>query len=140
MSDVAGLRQALEVLDARVQAIEALMARELHLRDELRSRQTAITQQERALASSLNEMAASDPASFRVHELRIKRLSEDQRQLQPSLAKAAIQRQNVQDVLKSLLRQRLGLQIQIEKMSETKKVFQTEQERQHALFEMQKRR
>lgn len=140
MNDVTGLRQALEVLDARVQAIETLMARELHLRDELRARQTAITHQERALAGSLNEMAASDPASFRFHELRIAKLSEDQRQLQPSLAKAAIQRRNVQDVLRSLLRQRLGLQLQIKKMSETKKVFQTEQERQHLLFEMQKRR
>lgn len=139
MSGEAGLRKALEVLDTRVQALEALLAHELRIKDDLRSRQNAITNQGRALVSCLQEKAATEPTSFRFHELRLRKLVEDQRNLQPTLAKAAIQRQKVQKTLQSLLRQRLGLSLQLDKMTSKKTLFQTEEERLQVLFEMKKR-
>lgn len=140
MTGTTSLRKALGVLDARVQALEVVLARELKIRAELRSRQVAISDQEQEIMASLQEDAVADPATFRFHELRLRKLSEDQRRLQPVLAKAALHRRNVEDTLKALMRQRLGLALQIEKHEARPKVFQTEEERAQVLFEMKKRR
>ncbi|MGJ8603546.1 MAG: hypothetical protein ACSHXH_05410 [Marivita sp.] len=140
MTSSEGLNKALGVLDARVQALETMLAREMKIKDELRSRQVAILDQENALAATLQENAAIDPTSFRFLELRLRKLSNDQRRLQPVLAKSAMQRHSVQAALKTLMRQRLGLALQIEKQNAQDPVFQTEEERAHVVFEMQKRR
>ena len=140
MTSSEGLKQALGVLDARVQALETMLAREMKIKDELRSRQVAILDQENALAATLQENAAIDPTSFRFLELRLRKLSNDQRRLQPVLAKSAMQRHSVQAALRTLMRQRLGLALQIEKQNAQDPVFQTEEERAHVVFEMQKRR
>ncbi|WP_299786496.1 hypothetical protein [uncultured Marivita sp.] len=139
MRETESLRKALGVLEARVQALEVMLTHEMRIKAELRSRQVAITEQEHELSASLQEDAAIDPASFRFRELRLRKLSNDQRRLQPALAKAAMQRRQVEGTLKAMMRQRLGLALQIEKREARLPVFQTEEERAQILFEMKKR-
>ncbi len=140
MSGHKSLGKALVILDARAQALELMLADEMKMKVALRAKQVAITDQENDLLASLQEHAATDPASFRFRELRLRKLADDQRRLQPVLAKAAIQRQKVQIALKSILRKRLGLTLQLEKLDAHAPVFHSEEERAHVLFEISKRR
>lgn len=134
-----GLRQVLDVLDARVQKLEAMLAQERRLRADLRARQLEIVSQGDDIAGSMHETSAVDPSAFRYRELRLRKLVEDQRRLQPNLAKAAMQREAVKDALKTALKQRMGVALQLEKLSEQPPVFQTEDEQAQVLFEMSKR-
>ena len=66
---------------------------------------------------TLQSHSVNQPALFRVGELRLRKLVEDQRRLQTVLAKAALQRSLVHDQLRATLRQRLVLTVQIERRS-----------------------
>ena len=111
------MSKVLGVLELRVQFLEARLATELVLKQELRLRQVAITDQEQDLGGSLQERSAAQPAAFRFGELRLHKLMDDQRRLQPVLAKAAIQRVNVQEQLKVALRQKLALSLRLEQLA-----------------------
>ncbi|MFA8386132.1 MAG: hypothetical protein ACEPO2_10950 [Pelagibaca sp.] len=117
MANDSGVSKVLQVLAARVQFLEARLAAELVLKQELRSRQVAITDQEHELGASLQERSASQPASFRFGELRLQKLMDDQRRMQPVLAKAAIQRVHVQEQLKVALQQKLALSLRLEQLA-----------------------
>ncbi|MDP4990713.1 MAG: hypothetical protein NWQ37_05850 [Marivita lacus] len=112
-----GISKVLKVLESRVQSLEARLATELVMKQELRSRQVAITEQEQELGASLQERSVADPAAFRFGELRLHKLMDDQRRLQPVLAKAAIQRGHVQEQLKMALRQKLALSLRLEQLA-----------------------
>ncbi len=112
-----GISKVLKVLESRFQSLEARLATELVMKQELRSRQVAITEQEQDLGASLQERSAADPAAFRFGELRLHKLMDDQRRLQPVLAKAAIQRGHVQEQLKMALRQKLALSLRLEQLA-----------------------
>jgi CBS-domain-containing membrane protein len=139
MRDDRGFKKVLEVLDARVQKLEALLAKEQRLRADLRERQLEIVSQEHEVAVSIHETSAEDPSAFRYHDLRLRKLVEEQRRLQPTLAKAAMQREAVKDALKTVLKQRMGVALQLEKLSEDASAFQSEDERAAVLFELSKR-
>lgn len=111
------MSKVLGVLELRVQFLEARLATELVLKQELRLRQVAITDQEQDLGDSLQERSAAQPAAFRFGELRLHKLMDDQRRLQPVLAKAAIQRIHVQEQLKVALRQKLALSLRLEQLA-----------------------
>lgn len=112
-----GISKVLDVLESRVQLLEARLATELVLKQELRLRQVMITEQEQDLGASLQERSAAQPSAFRFGELRLHKLMDDQRRLQPVLAKAAIQRVHVQDQLKLALRQKLALSLRLEQLA-----------------------
>lgn len=140
MTDLASLRRALDVLDARIKVLELKLKHEMSLKKQLRRNQVMIAQQEQELIGSLHEVATADPRKFAFLDLRLRKLVNDQRELLPVLASAAIDRHNVQDTLKRILQQRLVLSLQIEKLEKRKPIFQTEAERTLVLFELGKRR
>ncbi len=129
-----------EVLDARVQLLEARLATEMRLKRELRSTQIAISEQGDALAASLQEHAAKQPQAFHFHEAHLHKLAEDQRRLQPLLAKAALQRLLVQDRLKAALRQRLSLALYLDRKASEARSRDGEERAAQVVFEMMKRR
>jgi len=139
MNNRTGFDRVLEVLDARARMLEMMLSREQQQKEHLRSRQLEITRQEQDLATSLQEVAAADPTSFRFRELRLRKLIDDQRRLQPTLAKAAIQRETIKDALKTVLQQRMGVALLAEKQAAQQPVFQSEEEQAQVLFEMSKR-
>lgn len=140
MSSRTGFEKVLEVLDARVRMLEVMLSREQTQKAALRSRQVEITRQEQDLARSLQEVAAAEPTSFRYRELRLRKLIEDQRRLQPTLAKAAIQREAIKGALKTVIQQRMGVALQAEKDADRNPVFQSEDDHAQILFELSKRR
>lgn len=109
------MSSVLAVLDARVQLLESRFAAEMRVKEELRSKQITIAEQE--LMLTLQSNSVNQPALFRVGELRLRKLVEDQRRLQTVLAKAALQRSLVHDQLRATLRQKLALTVQIERRS-----------------------
>lgn len=111
------MSSVLAVLDARVQLLESRFAAEMRVKEELRSKQIAIAEQEQELMLTLQSNSVNQPALFRVGELRLRKLVEDQRRLQTVLAKAALQRSLVQDQLRATLRHSLALTVQIERRS-----------------------
>ncbi len=111
------MSSVLAVLDARVQLLESRFAAEMRVKEELRSKQITIAEQEQELMMTLQSNSVNQPALFRVGELRLRKLVEDQRRLQTVLAKAALQRSLVHDQLRATLRQRLALTVQIERRS-----------------------
>ncbi|MCR9109163.1 hypothetical protein [Marivita sp. XM-24bin2] len=129
-----------EVLDARVQLLEARLATELRLKRELRSKQIAITEQGDALSASLQENATKQPHAFHFHEAYLHKLAEDQRRLQPILAQAALQRLHVQDRLKDALRQRLGLTLYLDRKANDARSRDDDENGAQVLFELMKRR
>lgn len=111
------MSSVLAVLDARVQLLESRFAAEMRVKEELRSKQITIAEQEQELMMTLQSNSVNQPALFRVGELRLRKLVEDQRRLQTVLAKAALQRSLVHDQFRATLRQRLALTVQIERRS-----------------------
>ena len=109
------MSRILAVLDERVQLLELRFATEMHIKQRLRAKQLAIAEQEQDLTLTLQSSSVNQPALFRVGELRLRKLVEDQRRLQPVLAKAALQRSLVRDQLSATLKQRLALSLQIER-------------------------
>ena len=140
MTDLASLRRALDVLDARIKVLELKLKHEMSLKKQLRRNQVMIAQQEQELIGSLHEVATADPRKFAFLDLRLRKLVNDQRELLPVLASAAIDRYNVQDTLKRILQQRLVLSLQIENLESRKPSFPTEAERTLVRFELGKRR
>ena len=139
MSNADSLRKALSVLDAQLRALEHTRASEFRMRDDLRSRQLAIAEQENAIAASLQETSALDPAGFRFREMRLRKLTSEQNRLQPQLANAALQRHAVEEKWKTIKKQRLALSLQLEKLEASDVQFQTEEERALVLYELKKR-
>ena len=139
MAKLDGTSKIQEVLDAKVRLLEARYAVEMRIKKELRAKQVAIADQEKELAETLQASSIKQPTSFRFGELRLHKLVQDQRRLQPVLAKAAIQRDRVQDQLKAALRQRLALDLIA--AQRTEEVSQPHVTTQEALliFEMMKR-
>ncbi|MFP7569304.1 hypothetical protein [Marivita sp. S2033] len=134
-----GLKKALDALDARVERLGAALAQERRQKDRLAAQQSAILQQEQLLARTLNDNLASEPSISRFYELRLRRLSVERRQLQPSVKKAELQGRAVEHALKDALRKRLGVSILLEDLEKKQPDLESEADRAYALFEMKKR-
>lgn len=129
-----------KILEMRVQVFQSRMASELRSRDLLRAQQLAIISQEDELVSCLSQRSVEQPMLFRHGEIRLEKLLEDQRRLQPVLARAAIQRTHVQDHLKDALRQKLAMEFALKRREREKSPPASRSSGDHVLFEMQKRR
>jgi hypothetical protein len=134
------LTRVLEVMDARVQLFRSNLASELRLKDELRAQQVAITRQEDTLIACLSEQSVQQPATFKARELRLQKLVEDQLRLQPVLARAAIQRTHTQDQLSAALRQKLAIELGIERRDRDEARSSVYSAGDQLLFERNKRR
>lgn len=134
------MHQVLTVLDARIRVLEVRLAHEMRLKDDLRAQQVAIHVQEEELIASLQERSAAAPASFRQGEMRLQKLVMDQRALQPVLARAAIQRADLQEQLRQALRQRLGVTHHLARQPVPDRSDEAETLALRLLFEMRKTR
>lgn len=132
------VEKVLEVLEARVRLYQSRMSTELRVKHDLRAKQLAIVAQENDLLSCLEERSTEAPILFRYSKIRLKKLLDDQRNLQPVLAKAAIQRSLVQDHLTAALRQKLATECQLKRRESDLILPQSRAELEHTLFEMQK--
>lgn len=128
----------LEVLEARVRLYQSKMSTELRVKHDLRAKQLAIVAQENDLLSCLEERPTEAPILFRYSKITLKKLLDDQRNLQPVLAKAAIQRSLVQDHLTRALRQKLATECQLKRRESDRIRPRSRAELEHTLFEMQK--
>ena len=109
--------RVLAVLDAKVGLLESRHAKEMTIRTQLRAKQLAIVEQEDELMLTLQADSVRQPAMFRYGELRLRKLMDDQSSLQTILAKAALQRGDVHEELRAVLRQRLALTAQSQRRS-----------------------
>lgn len=134
------LEKVLEVLEARVRLYQSRMSFELRVKQDLRAKQLAIVAQENDLLSCLEERFTHASILFRYGKIRLKKLSDDQRNLQPILAKAAIKRSLVQDHLTKALRQKLATECELKQRESDRARPVSRAEFEHILFEMHRLR
>lgn len=140
MTTERSLDQVLDVLEARVQLLRAKMSTEMRLKDDLRARQLAIVEQEEDVIDCLADHSVEQPTLFKLGELRLKKLVEDQHQLQAVLAKAGIQRLHVQDQLREALRRKLATEFARAKLEKNDPTAHSAEWNAQVLFELRKRR
>jgi hypothetical protein len=139
MKGARGIEKMLRLLETEFDRHQAECAAATELKTQLRDRQIQLWKYEQELLDVLDRAEVLEPDAFRLRELRLQKLDQMRRDLQPHLARAALEYQSKWDALKKVMRIQAMFELQLEQMRKNARGNELSAAEELALFEFRKR-
>ena len=139
MKGAHGIEKMLRVLETEFDRRQAECTAATEVKTQLRDRQIQLRDYEQELLDVLDQAEVLEPDAFRLRELRLQKLDQMRRDLQPQLARAALEHQSKRDALKKVMRIQTMFELQLEQMRKKSRRNDLTAAEELALFEFKKR-